>query len=591
MVDRTDEKRFDSRATDVEPLRLPTPPHGVSRIDTLPLDFISTISRRPLQIGDVIASRYRLVEELGNGAMGQVFVAENEAIGRRVAIKVLKPDLLFDASFRQRFQHEAMAIAAVEHRNAARFIDLIVGDPTFLVMEFVPGPTLATVLKKEGHFEPTRAINLATRLCWALDAVHSAHIVHRDIKPANVVLAPDPELIEEPKLIDFGLAKLAFARPEDQVTRDGHFVGTPHYMAPEQIASRPVDARADVYTLACLLYHLVAGRPPFGHLGDEVQVLYGHMQETPELLRTQVPEAPEELEQLLQRALSKDPAARFASMREMADALSAIDRRRPPEVRTAAAPAPSRRRTGLAVALLSVGFVSGAAVTGTLAGRLQRSHGNGLVFVSSDPPGASIEVDGMALGLVTPHAVNGLAAGEHTIRVSKQGGATVETVVALASGAQSEVRVALPPASRPVEIQTVPAGALVYLDGHPIVGETPLTLHPTENDFHEVRIERPGFQPELISIKPEDHESTISARLRPETEPYGMIWVDGSAGARVFVDATDTGFTTPTVGMRTPAGDHLVELRTDDGTVVASTRTRLRKGETIRIAPASRVRE
>src|SRR5262249_29868424 len=154
-----------------------------------------------------IAGRYQLVEALGDGAMGQVFIGENLAIHRRVAIKVLKAELLANPSFRKRFQHEAEAIAAIDHRKVGRFFDLIVADPTFLVMEYVRGPTLAEVIKKEKRLEPVRAINIATRLCWGLAAAHEAGVVHRDIKPSNVILAPDPELGEEPKLIDFGLAK------------------------------------------------------------------------------------------------------------------------------------------------------------------------------------------------------------------------------------------------------------------------------------------------------------------------------------------------------------------------------------------------
>ncbi|MGZ3406505.1 MAG: serine/threonine-protein kinase, partial [Polyangia bacterium] len=166
------------------------------------------LSRRPLLPGDVIAGRYKLIETLGNGSMGQVFIGEIQSIGRRVAIKVLKPELLVDAQFRRRFQQEAEAVAAIEHRNVARFFDLVVGDPTFLVMEYVAGPTLAAALKK-GPLDPVRAINIVRRLCWALEAAHRAGVIHRDIKPSNIILAPDVEIGDEPKLIDFGLAKVA----------------------------------------------------------------------------------------------------------------------------------------------------------------------------------------------------------------------------------------------------------------------------------------------------------------------------------------------------------------------------------------------
>src|SRR5689334_15671799 len=167
--------------------------------------------RNRLSPGDVIGERYQIVQMLGGGAMGQVFVAENLAIGIRVAIKLLKPELLANADFRRRFQHEAQAVAAVQHASVARFHDLIVGDPTFLVMEYVPGFTLADVLRAESKLTVGRAVAVAARLAWGLQAVHAAGIIHRDLKPANIVLTSDPEHGEIPKLIDFGLAKLAAA--------------------------------------------------------------------------------------------------------------------------------------------------------------------------------------------------------------------------------------------------------------------------------------------------------------------------------------------------------------------------------------------
>src|SRR4051794_14375698 len=272
----------------------------MSRVDTLPEDFLNLLKTGPLQIGDVIAGRYKLIERLGDGAMGQVFVAENLAIGRRVAIKVLKTELLADPSFRQRFQHEAEAIAAIEHRNVARFLDLVVGDPTFLVMEYVRGPTLDDILEKEKRLPPPRAVRITQRLCWALEAAHSAGVIHRDIKPSNVIVAPDLENEEEPKLIDFGLAKLAHAAVKAGLTRTGQIVGTPEYMAPEQISNKPVDARADVYALGCLLYELLTGRPPFEG-SDDVQVLYQQLHDTPAPLAKFIQGPPPALQTLISR--------------------------------------------------------------------------------------------------------------------------------------------------------------------------------------------------------------------------------------------------------------------------------------------------
>jgi predicted Ser/Thr protein kinase len=565
-----------TQKTEPDPLRL-APPHGVSRIDTLPVEFITSISKRPLLKGDVVAGRYELQRELGYGGMGQVFIAANQAMGHRVAIKVLKPDLLADSSFRKRFQQEAQAIAAIEHRNVARFIDLVVGDPTFLVMEFVPGPTLAAVLK-EGRMDPIRAINITTRLCWALDAVHAAGIVHRDVKPANVVLAPDPELGEEPKLIDFGLAKLLVTNPEDRLTRNGQCVGTPHYMSPEQIGGDGVDARSDVYSLACVLYHLVAGRPPFGGNEDMV-ILHQQISRTPDPVRVAAPEAPAELEALLDRALAKDPKDRFSSMRDMAAALRAIDRRRS----TGAPPKPATSMKWLVVAAAAPMVAAALFVAGTRwprpAAAADPAHGT-LLFVDSQPAGAAIAIDGRPLSFTTPHVVP-VAAGDHAVKLTKAGRDPLDRTVHIKDGEQAAVELTLPEASHRVEVQTLPSGARVYLDGRLVVGQTPVTVTVTDDDFHELRFEKTGFGQVMKTLKPEDHAPTLSVELIAEKAPVGYLWIDSSRAARVFIDGKNTGNVAPSLGMRVDAGVHNVELRDAANQVVAHEKIEVAQGEVV----------
>jgi serine/threonine-protein kinase len=559
-------------------------------------------------VGEVIAARYRLVETLGDGAMGKVFVAEDEVMGRRVAVKLLKPELLADDSFRKRFQHEAMAIAAIEHRNVARFIDLVVGDPTFLVMEFVPGPTLGALLKRERRLEPLRAIKIAQRLCWALDAVHDAGIVHRDIKPANVVLAPDREADEEPKLIDFGLAKLAFATPEEQLTRAGQFVGTPHYMSPEQIASRTIDARADVYSLGCLLYHLIAGQPPF-HGSDDVQVLYKQMEHAPPPLSGLAATTPPELDDVLARALAKEPGSRFASTREMAAALHSIERsleiaitsERPrassrsgsrprsgvwmPETTENVRLPPPRRRPKRAIAV-GLGLALGlAAAVGITAFRLARASRN-LVVVTSLPTNARVRLDDRLLTDPTPTALTNLTAGAHRLRLEMPGRIPVERALRIADGERAAVDVVLPPESRALEVTSIPAGAAVFLDGVHTPGETPLTLPISDDDFHELRLEKLGYEPETAALKPEDR-GPIVVSLVAEKEPRGVIWVEANSNAEVFIDGKDSGFVAPTVGIQVAAGTHALELRDPSGARGAAASVALRAGESIHVTLAS----
>jgi serine/threonine-protein kinase len=560
----------------VDPPSLPSLPN-VSRVDTLPNDFAAFLARRPLLIGDVVADRYRLVESLGSGAMGEVFVAENLVIGRRVAIKVVRPQLLADEQFRRRFQHEAEAIAAIDHRNVVRFMDLIVGDPTFLVMEFAPGPTLGRVLSDEGKLQPVRALNLAVRLAWALDAVHRAGVVHRDVKPANVILAPDPELGEEPKLIDFGLAKLAAARPEEQLTRAGQIVGTPYYIAPEQIGHRAVDGRGDVYSLGCVLFHMLTGRPPFV-ADDEMQILYQHMNLPPPSLRSLIGDAPspliDDLEPILARCLAKDPDQRFASMKQLIDALARIDRRRP-------RPHGDRRVPETLQSKLALPLAAGGALLllGVSLGLLFRPGAPpAQLIVSSRPGDATVELDGRALTEHTP-AVLSVEPGVHSLRVKKDG-ATAGEMVEVERGRRVIVELALPPPTRELQIQSVPPGAQVYIDGHLVIGRTPLTARVTDEDFHDVRLERQGYATLLVALKPEDRATQLTLPLDPEREPRGTLWIDANRASSVWVDGVDTGLVTPTLGIRVKPGRHEIALTDASGQRGPSAQVEVQKGET-----------
>jgi serine/threonine-protein kinase len=562
-----------------EPAHLPPLP-GSSRIDTLPEDFFKLLTRRPYLIGDVVGERYKLQQHLGDGGMGQVFVALNQTIGSTVAIKVLKPELLLDASFRKRFQREAEAIAALNHRNVVRFFDLVVGDPTFLVMEHVPGPTLASVLIEEERVEPARAVRLAVRLCWALDAAHRLGIVHRDITPGNVILAADPESGEEPKLIDFGLAKAVVPGPEEALTRTGQIVGTPLYMSPEQIANRDVDARSDVYSLGCLLYHMLEGRPPFSGK-DDMSVLYQQVHEPAPPLDASFGRP---LGEVVARMLAKDREARFANMRELAAALGAVERRAA-SVEREAAPPPRRARS--AAILLSSALAGALAVALPVGLRRDRAApaaaGGAAILISSQPAGATVELDGRTLAETTPTIARPVTPGAHRLRLTHAGHGPFEQTLTVAPDARISVEAALPEATRALDVETVPSGALVYLDGHLIMGHTPIRIELTFDDFHQLRVEKPGYEILTHAVKPEDAEPRVSLNLEPERRPRGYLWVDANRAASVFVDGVDTGLLAPTVAIRVSTGAHRVELRDGSGAVSAATQVKVAQGETVHV--------
>ncbi|HEX8953230.1 MAG TPA: serine/threonine-protein kinase, partial [Polyangia bacterium] len=554
---------------------LPDAPRGaVSRVDTLPEALVKLLQSKPLFVGDVIAGRYKLVQTLGDGAMGQVFVAENLAIGQKVALKVLKQELLADATFRMRFQQEAEAIAAVEHRNVARFLDLVVGDPTFIVMEYVKGPTLAQVIREKKRLPAIDAMYIAERLCWALEAAHQRGVVHRDIKPSNVILSPDSENEIEPKLIDFGLAKVAAVSSEKGLTRTGQIVGTPDYMSPEQIANKEVDARSDVYSLGCLVFEMCVGRPPFTG-GDDVQVLYQQLQVKPDRVEDHVPDAPPEIDKLLSRALAKDPQARFQSMREMAEAIARSRRKVYRSISGEvigegprnSAPHRTQQLDGWSTRVSWPAVVALVAIVGAGAGfafsRMNKPAAakveGGAILVVTRPAGAQIDVDGKSFAEPSPTMVTNLAAGAHTIKLKKGKLGIVERQVTLQADEHAVVNVVLPPSSHKVEVRSVPEGATVYLDGRVAVGETPTTIEVTDDEFHELRIEKTGYEIATRALTPDDHDPMLSLALAPEKQPRGTLLVDANTAAEVWIDGVDTGYTTPTLGIHEPLGEHVVE--------------------------------
>jgi hypothetical protein len=576
---------------------------GFSQLETMPEGFLERM-RSDISVGDVVGDRYRIVAHVGGGAMGKVYLAENLAIGLKVAIKLLKPELLANPDFRLRFKHEAEAVAAIQHPNVSRFLDLVVGDPTFLVMEYVPGPTLAEEIRRHGALQPRRAVDIAVRLCWGLQAAHRAGVIHRDLKPANILLAPDEENGEVPKIIDFGLAKLAATATKGApLTRVGQIIGTPQYMAPEQIGGKEVDSRADLYAVGCVLYAMLTGQPPFVDAEDDVDVLYRQVNEPPAPLRSRAPHVSVELEAVVMGALEKDPARRFASGRDLAQALVPTIEKRNHRSDDAEPPAPgsharqrprsrdertevlrrfrvpSRRWLWVAGALA----IAGGGGLGLIAG--QRARPTGQLIVVSDPSDADLILDGAARAERTPAALRDLLPGEHRLRVRRAHHADVERYVRIEAGETTAVQLQLGAASHALEVQSVPTGATVYLDEALVAGKTPVSIDVSDDEYHVVRVEKPGYLTWVHKIKPEDSTPLPSVTLAAETAPRGTLFVDAAAPCEVWIDGRYSGFMTPTPGLRLAAGAHLVELHNGNATG-ARTRVNLKRGDTARLVLA-----
>jgi protein kinase-like protein len=239
--------------------------------------------------------------------MGVVYLAEDERLGRQVALKVIAPDLLHDGEFQERFEAEARSAAAIEHPNAAPIYSAGVSEGNlYIAMRYVEGTDLREHLAQSGPLAPTQAAAVVSEVGAALDAAHAAGFVHRDVKPANILLSGRPGA-GKAFLTDFGLTR-GFEAAQTQLTRTGQWIGTLDYVAPEQMAAGRVDARTDIYSLGCVLYEMLSGSVPY--TGDEMQKLWGKANEEPPPLS---PGGRDPFDPVLARAIARDPERRFRS--------------------------------------------------------------------------------------------------------------------------------------------------------------------------------------------------------------------------------------------------------------------------------------
>jgi YVTN family beta-propeller protein len=327
-----------------------------------------------LSAGEVIAG-CRIERLLGRGGMGVVYLAMHLALGRPVALKVIAPALAGDPGFRERFLREARLAAALDHPNVIAIYDAgQYEDALYISMRYVDGVDLRTLIAAQGRLEPARAARIASQVAAALDAAHARGLVHRDVKPANVLVA-DPGGSEQVYLTDFGLVKRSASQVG--VTGPGQWVGTVGYVAPEQLRGDPVDRRADVYALGCVLYEALTAQPPFPREND-VAVLWAHLSDPPPLPSDVVPAA-RGLDSVVVRALAKDPGERHQSAGELgraalAGAAGAPDTSAP--TRVAATPRavvpvepPRRRRRLRWAALAAAALLAAVGVAVALVGR------------------------------------------------------------------------------------------------------------------------------------------------------------------------------------------------------------------------------
>lgn len=279
-------------------------------------------------IGKVVAGHFQILSKIGEGGMSVVYKARHMLMNKEVALKMLHPHMIGREQSRERFRQEAQAVSQIDHANVVRIFDFGISEDNrpFIVMDFLDGVSLGDLIKASGPLELSRAISLFIQICDALAYAHNKGVIHRDLKPSNIIILKSEQEDtedsdannEQAKIVDFGIAKLMPHEGTDAaaLTQTGDVFGSPLYMSPEQCKGEKLDGRSDIYSMGCLMYETLTGKPPING-SNMLEILYRHMNEMPVSMKIACPEnkVPQALEAIIFKALAKDPSDRQASMR------------------------------------------------------------------------------------------------------------------------------------------------------------------------------------------------------------------------------------------------------------------------------------
>ena len=494
-------------------------------------------------IGRVLSGRYRIVEAIGQGGMGRVYKALQAPLDRIVAVKILGAGHDSDPSFYKRFFLEASVTARLTHPNTITLYDYGRTDDGvfFIAMEYLAGRTLSQTMQADGPLAQERVIHVAQQICRSLREAHGLGIIHRDLKPANVMLLRQHDDHDFVKVLDFGLVKFfSGENTEEEITNAGTFMGSPHYIAPEQARNSAPDQRCDIYSLGVLLYQMLTGTVPFaGHA--PVDIILKHLQEAPvppRALRPTLMLAPE-LEGIVLRCMAKRREERFQSMDELLVELKAVrklltggsgphavsDPHRAPSGSLATQTPPSGLRTpsqpmnalratppgGLrrpARPPAPAAFDEQAEST-----RRLQLHPTGLrAWVPLVLPPALIVLAGMAAaGIVLRTPPRVLAA------PSPAAAASLSTARPVAAATQPAASAVDPPPVTPTTLVTVtsaPFGAEVRDADDRVLGTTPFDLRVPSNRTLQLTLRHEGYKPVAVNRRVEGERETLSITLK-----------------------------------------------------------------------------
>ena len=284
-------------------------------------DAVTRLDIQTLKAGDIIEGRYKYIDRIGRGAFGTVLLMEDTVVDERLILKFLNPNVSQDEEVMKRFVHELRYSRKITHKNVIRIYDFLYIQGLYAIsMEYFPSHTLGSEVVNEKPINLQRALQFGIDICTGMTVAHQVGIVHRDLKPANVLINQDGLL----KIVDFGVAA-AQREGDTQLTKTGYVIGSPKYMAPEQILGKKVDERADIYAVGVMLYEMVTGVPPYSR-GDHMSVMYQHVQGKARVPQDLNPALPPGFSDLVMKAMSVDKTKRFQTMVELSAALERFKR-------------------------------------------------------------------------------------------------------------------------------------------------------------------------------------------------------------------------------------------------------------------------
>lgn len=271
-----------------------------------------------LSTGSIFAGRYKIIEELEKGGMGRIYKALDTEVNEKVALKLIKPEISTDAKAIERFRNELKYARKIGHRNVCRMFDLgKEGGNFYITMEYIAGEDLKSFIKRSGRLTVAKAVSLTKQVCGGLAEAHRLHVVHRDLKPKNIMIDTDGNA----RILDFGIAR---SLQTEGITGEGVMIGTPEYMSPEQVETKDVDSRSDIYSLGIILFEMLTGRLPF--IGETpLSVAMKHKASKPPDPQSLNPQIPTELNRMILKCLEKDRNNRYQSVEEILNDLSEIE--------------------------------------------------------------------------------------------------------------------------------------------------------------------------------------------------------------------------------------------------------------------------